>query len=485
MPPRITVYIPSRNYGRFLREAIDSVFAQSFTDWELLIFDEASDDDTGAIAREYMQRAPGRVRMIRHEQPLGLRQCANEALDMARGEYIIRLDADDYFDESALLILGKYLDRHPNVGLVYPNWTYITEYGDIIGVEQRKKVEEEAEVLDLPAHGACTLIRKRVLKAVGGYDTDFESQDGHELWLKALHRFKVGNVRTPLFYYRQHQGSMSTNVEGLLETRRKIKKKVAGTYTGPVKPRIAAIVPVKNTYEHLPNIALDALAGQPLIDYTLDCAADCGAFDLVYVTTDDPAVVDHCQGRDRLVTHLRDMRLSDPEVQLQTVIQDAVQHMEEENDFFPDILAILNIHAPLRRPEHVQEALDTLLVYEVDQVLSTYEDTDLHFRHGKYGLEPLNFGATRALRLEREALFAWNGAVHTLWRDVLRTETLYSGRIGHIIMSRPDGIQVKRPEDRRRAENLLADRRRKNQPPTRLTDTKNPIPQRRKLRQKS
>jgi glycosyltransferase involved in cell wall biosynthesis len=455
---RVTVYIPSRNYGRFLRQAIESVVNQTFTDWELLVFDEGSKDETVAIAREFLARDPERVRLVEHERALGLRACANEALDLARGEYIIRLDADDFFDPSALLVLSDYLDRHPDVGLVYPNWIYITEFGDVIGVERRKQIDDEAEVLDLPAHGACTMIRKRVLKAVGGYDTDFESQDGHELWLKALHRFKPGNVQTPLFYYRKHAESMSSDFDGLLEARRRIKKKVAGTYTGPVKPRIVAVVPVKNTYEHMPNIALEPLADRPLVDYTLDCARECDAFDLTYVTTDDQAVVDHCAERDGVVAHLRDMRLSDPEVQLQTVIEDALSHLEDEMAFFPDIVAILNVHAPLRRVAHVQEALDTLLVYEVDQVLSTYEDTDLHFRHGRRGLEPLNFGATKTLRLEREALFAWNGAVHVFWRDVLRTEALYSGRVGHIIMPRIDSVQVKYPEARHRVENIMRER---------------------------
>ncbi|MGY6587782.1 MAG: glycosyltransferase family 2 protein [Wenzhouxiangella sp.] len=458
MNPKVTVYIPSRNYGRFLREAVESVFAQSMREWELIIFDEGSDDQTAVLAREFLARAPDRVRVVTHDRPMGLRHCANKALEMARGEYIIRLDADDYFDESALLILSRYLDEHSNVGLVYPNWIYVTEFGDVIGVEQRKKVNDEAEVLDLPAHGACTLIRKRVLKAVGGYDTEFESQDGHELWLKALHRFKVGNVQTPLFFYRKHAGSMSSNIDGLLEARRKIKKKVAGAYSGPVKPRIAAVIPVKNTYEHMPNIALEPLAGRPLIDYTLECAQGCSAFDLIFVTTDDKSVAQHCKDMANVATHLRDMSLSDPEVQLQTVIQDAIDHMESETGFYPDIVAILNVHAPLRQVDHVQEALDTLLVYEVDQVISTYEDTDLHFRHGRNGLEPLNFGATKALRLEREALFAWNGAVHVLWRDVLRTETLYSGRIGHIIMPRIESVQVKYPEARQRVENIMRER---------------------------
>lgn len=455
MDPRVTVYVPCRNYGRFLREALTSVVTQSLDSWELIVFSEGSADETVPIAREFLAKFPDRVRVVETAEPRGLRACANEALEMARGTYIVRLDADDFFDESALLVLSDYLDRHPDVGLVYPNWVYVTEAGDVIGVERRKRVLDEVELLDLPAHGACTMIRKRVLKAVGGYDPRFHAQDGHEIWLRALHRFKVANVQTPLFSYRQHAGSLSTDPDSLLAARRAIKRAVAARYDGPVKPRCVAVVPAKNTYEGLPDLALSPFAGRPLIDHTLECAAACPAFGLVYVSTDDPRVVEHCAGRPGVETHLRDPRLSDPDVHLHEIILAAVDDMERRLGYYPDVVAVLNVHAPLRRPEHVEEALDTLLMHDVDQVVSTYEDHDLHFRHGRHGLEPINLGASRGLRLERQALFTWNGAVHVFWRDGLREGRPYEGRIGHIVMSRGDSLQAKHPEDRGRAEAVL------------------------------
>jgi CMP-N-acetylneuraminic acid synthetase len=212
---------------------------------------------------------------------------------------------------------------------------------------------------------------------------------------------------------------------------------------------------VKNTYPGIPDVALAPLAGRPLVDYTLDCAAGCPAFFLVYVSTDDPRVAEHCAGWPGTTAHVRDPHLSDPDVHLQEIVRAAVDDMEARLDFFPDIVAVLNVHAPLRQPEHVAEALDTLLMHEVDQVVSTYEDHDLHFRHGRSGLEPINLAATRGLRLEREALFTANNAVHVFWRDVLRHGGLYEGRIGHTVMSRLESLQAKHPADRARVEAVL------------------------------
>lgn len=187
--PTVTVYVTCHNYARFLAECLDSVFAQSLPNWELLIFDDGSTDDSRAIAEEYVTRSPSRVRLFSTEAPRGLRSCANDAIKAARGRYLMRLDADDYLDENALLVLAHRLDADRDLALVYPNWTYIGESGEVLGVERRKRLGDETEMTDLPPHGACTMVRLRALKVTGGYDEAFDSQDGHELWLKLSHRY--------------------------------------------------------------------------------------------------------------------------------------------------------------------------------------------------------------------------------------------------------------------------------------------------------
>lgn len=453
--PKVSVYVPSQAYGQYLRQCLDSLLAQSYTGWELLLIDDGSQDETAAIAAEYVARWPGQIRSWRHAEPQGLRACANRALLEARGEYLMRVDADDWLDPSALLVLVDYLDRHRDAGLVYPNWTYVDAAGRTLATERRLAPGVESEVLDLPAHGACTLVRRRVLLAMGGYDLDLAAQDGHELWLRALQRHGVGHVSTPLFFYRQHDDSISRDEARLLAARRSIKQRAVQAGRGPVDPRIGVLIPVKNDYPGMPNLALAPLAGRALLDYTLDSVVDDPRYCGLLVTSDDAAVVAHCQRRG-LPAHQRDARLSEPMVYLPEVYADAAARFAEVHGTEPDVLVILSVHTPLRRREHIHEAIDSLLLYPVDQVLSTWEDHDLHYRRARQGMQAVNASMIAASRLEREALYACNGSIHVLWREFIAPERFLSGRIGHVVMTRVESLQAKKAEERQMLELLLS-----------------------------
>ena len=198
----------------------------------------------------------------------------------------------------------------------------------------------------------------------------------------------------------------------------------------------------------MPNVALEPVAGKPLIDYTLDVAISSGVFEHIFVYTDDQKVVDHCSGLPNVIAELRDPQLSDIRSRLAHVLNSAVETLESAHDIHPDIVTLLSIHAPLRESRHIQKAIDTLLLYDVDNVISTYEDRDLHFSHGKDGLKPLNPGTLAQLRFERESLFVDNGAVHAFWRDAVGWDDLYQGRIGHIVMPRDQSHQIKSAFDK-------------------------------------
>jgi glycosyltransferase involved in cell wall biosynthesis len=246
--PLVTVYTPCRNYGHFLSKAVQSVMDQLYRSWELFIIDEASDDETLAVAKQFQSQAPDRIRVIHHEKPLGLQKVANHVLALAKGAYIMRLDADDWLDEGALLIMVAKLESDPDCGLVYGNYYYTDEHGKVLGVERRLKPGAENASSHVPPHGACTIVSTRALKSVGGYSEDINAQDGWELWFKLLNRVKSVQLDLPLFYYRQHPQSLSKDHERLLNARTEILRKARNSLAGSYQPTCLAVIPVRESY---------------------------------------------------------------------------------------------------------------------------------------------------------------------------------------------------------------------------------------------
>ncbi|MCP4379167.1 MAG: glycosyltransferase family 2 protein, partial [bacterium] len=174
---KVTVYIPTYNYARYLAQAIDSVLAQTLDDWELIVINDGSTDNTSDVLDAY--RDNPRIRIIDQENK-GLNVTNNIALRLARGKYITRLDGDDYMDENLLQVLSNALDARDDIGLVYPDYYHVDEGGEVIEIVRREKLDDETQLLDLPAHGACTMFRRDLLREVGGYIEDFTCQDGYE-----------------------------------------------------------------------------------------------------------------------------------------------------------------------------------------------------------------------------------------------------------------------------------------------------------------
>ena len=141
--PLVTIYIPCRNYGHFLNQAAESVINQVYKNWELIIIDEGSKDDTSNIAEKILKRKPEQITFIKNQKPKGLQKLANEVLSIANGKYMMRLDADDWLDESALFLLVNRLEASKNVGLVYKKDVELNiNFGNILDVNEWYEYEQ-------------------------------------------------------------------------------------------------------------------------------------------------------------------------------------------------------------------------------------------------------------------------------------------------------------------------------------------------------
>lgn len=446
--PRATVYITNYNYGRFVKQAIESVLHQKFSSWELIIIDDGSTDGSVEIIRQF-EMFP-RVHVVLQENR-GLVVSSNIALRLAKGEYIMRLDADDYLDENALLVLANILDTHPDVGLVYPDYYRVDEAGEILSVERRNKVGVDVTLPNMPAHGAGTMIRKRCLQELEGYSEDITCQDGYDLWIRLIEKFGVYNVNVPLFYYRQHPQSLTTNKERILHTRRLIERRFVETRKKDADFKVVAIIPVRGNTHAETGYALRRVAGRPLIDYTLDAALAFGGFRQIVVVSEDEAVLDHVKGVPCVVAVKRPSDLARPNTSIVPTVKFVLDCLGPASA--ADAFMMLYVNTPLRTASHIRNAIDNLLIFNSDSVISVYEDLTNHYQHAGTGLRPLF--ERRTLRLEKEGLWVENGAIYLAKVENLNGADYLGEKIGHTVMLKHESLQIDSEEELAVADYLL------------------------------
>ncbi|MDP2943431.1 MAG: hypothetical protein Q8O36_08025, partial [Candidatus Omnitrophota bacterium] len=346
----------------------------------------------------------------------------------------------DYLDENALLVLSNILDTHPDVGLVYPDYYRVDEKGEIIDLERRKKIGKEVTLLDLPAHGACTMIRKSCLTELGGYDETLPCQDGYELWLRFINKYKPYNVNVPLFYYRQHSKSLTQNKQKILAARHRAKRSFVKAKFGKDMPKILAIIPVRKQSSIFSDAALKDIAGKPLIYYTISEALKTNLLDRIVVTSDDEEILRFVKDFPKITGIRRPAELSLPNSRIEPTVDYILSVLKKKENYRPYAVMLLYIHTPLRKYIHIEKAIDTMLIFNVDSVVSVCEDINFYYRHTKKGLTPLI--KRRLLRLERDALYRENGALYLSKTSAIKKDNFLGAKIGHIMMLPEESIKI-------------------------------------------
>lgn len=435
--PKVTVYIPTHNYGKFIKRCIGSVLAQKFSDWELVVINDGSTDNTAELLRVY--NGNKKIRIIQQEKK-GLTTTNNIALRLSQGEYIMRLDADDYLDENALLVLSNILDTHPQVGLVYPDYYRMDEEGEIIDIERRKRIGKQDRLLDMPAHGACTMIRKSCLLDLGGYDETVPCHDGYELWLRFIEKYKPYNVNIPLFYYRQHPASLSQDKEKILNIRQRIKRNFVKNKVGKTIPKVLAIVPARKTWYSAPDYAMRLINAKPLIYYTLSEASKTALLDRIVLVANDKDILKYGRSFKRVICMKRPDELSLLNSRIEPTVNYVLRLLKKKNGYAPDAVMLLYPHAPLRKKMHIEKAIDTMVIFNTDSVVSVCEDANFFYQHSEWGLRPLF--KKRLLRLERDALFRDNGAIYLSKIKAIKKNNFLGDKVGHITMLPQESIKA-------------------------------------------
>ena len=214
--PRISVLLPFHNAAATLDAAISSIVEQTFTDWELLLIDNASTDDSSAIAKRWAA-SDDRIRLIT-EPNIGIAHALNTGLAQVQGRYIARMDADDISHPERFAKQVEYMDQHPEVGVLGTRTVFSTSVEKSSGMRWFTQWQNAIltphdhyvkRFVDAPLAHPTVLFRRELVEQHGGYDNGPLPED-HELWLRWMDaRVRFAKLPEELLTWNDHAQRLS------------------------------------------------------------------------------------------------------------------------------------------------------------------------------------------------------------------------------------------------------------------------------------
>ncbi len=441
-PPKITVYITNYNYEKYIVQAIDSVLNQTETDFEILIIDDGSTDESMSLIEVYNKNP--KIKIIQQKNK-GLTVSNNVALKLAKGKYIMRLDADDFLFKDALEKLSSILDKDSNIGMVFGDYYIVDENENIIEHFQRHNFNKDVSLLDQPAHGACTMFKAECLKQLGGYDETISRQDGFELWLRFIELYNVNNINEPIFYYRQHGNNLTSKEDELLDTRTDILKKHATT-NNKRELRGIAVLPIRGSYIDNRSLPFTKIGDSKLIDRTINFILDFTPISKLIVTTPDNEVLDyvHSKWTDQVILVERPKKISLINSPLTPVLKHAFEATKSAYEF--DYFMLQNIESPFKKSKIVESGINIMRIFDVDTVVGLRPERDLLLNHNGQGMQFIM--KQGSFRLERNEIYKMvSGYLIRNMKSFQETNELFGKKIGHVIFDQISSFNIRNELD--------------------------------------
>jgi glycosyltransferase involved in cell wall biosynthesis len=212
MNPKVTVLMSVYNGEKYLRQAVDSILNQTFTDFEFIMVDDGSTDATKAILDSYTDP---RIVRLTNETNIGLTASLNRGLKIARGTYIARMDADDISLPERLRRQVQFLDSHPDIGVLGTKFEVIDDLGRPHPRSAADSWPTQPGMVSWLLFFRCSIahptvmVRRAVYERLNGYNPEFLQAQDYELWLRAGLETGITNIPKVLVKLRSHPAKVS------------------------------------------------------------------------------------------------------------------------------------------------------------------------------------------------------------------------------------------------------------------------------------
>jgi len=284
--------------------------------------------------------------------------------------------------------LSHWLEQHPEHAMVFPDYFFIDDRGEIFGHEWRTSILDKSHVLDMPANGACCLTRREVLLQMGGYREDLGAQDGFDVWVRMLGQHKCANVNIPLFFYRRHSSNLTNSTHRISHARRSIKFDAIENDLLAVKP-IIAVIPCRRNYDFCQDVWKRELAGKSLLRLNIEKCIGSKLFDHIIVASDNPDVMEIMAQYDdpRLAYFERQPHDTIRSKNITFTLDKIIRNYDPENK---GIIVLSYISAPFVTTPAMEEAVSTLVLNNADCSFGVQEIKERLYQRSANGLQPVN-----------------------------------------------------------------------------------------------
>jgi glycosyltransferase involved in cell wall biosynthesis len=220
LPPKVSVFIPNYNYASYLPKCLDSILAQTYQDFEIVIVDDGSTDNSHNLLMEYQHRFPQNIHYFWHpgHSNKGVAATSNLAMMKAQGEYLAWTGSDDVWYPEKLSLQVDQLERDPRLGMVYSYADFIGRDGKLLpgraGLDITSDPNPLGRILQYCHPPAMTtVIRRQCLDSIGLCDETLSACEDWDLWIRLFSHWKVGFIDRPLAMYRLHGNNLSKGVD--------------------------------------------------------------------------------------------------------------------------------------------------------------------------------------------------------------------------------------------------------------------------------
>jgi hypothetical protein len=434
----VSIVITAHNYGRFLDQAITSALAQTYQEIEVVIVDDGSVDETPLVLSKY--RDTENVRQIRLPG-VGLATAANYGITGSSGGWIIRLDADDWFDENLVLVLASHLKLLPEVGFVFPDYYSVDVDGAVIATHRRLRINQEVELLDRPSLAAGAMFRRSVWEQVGGYNEKLSHQEDYDFWIKLTKVCQVKNVSLPLMYYRQHPSSMSKSIDSKLKARQLVKRDFVSLLRDSTADKVLGVIEAHAQLVSGAKLPLVEFSGITLLERAVRKLTRVNSIGQIIVYTDDSEIAEAAYTLDIEVCYGDSIASPSRKESFEALLSDLFIWMGSNEGDVSEKLVILQPQVPFILTEHIVEALDTQQIFQTDSVIVVFEDKSYYWRPGRFGLEQVGYREAE-VQLETEIMYREVCGLQVIDLSRAVDGEISDQKVGHIEVAEKDSIRI-------------------------------------------